>query len=170
MLLNKSMFSLRTFFKSPVIIGALFILFSANNVNAHHWTTGNSNYKFYSIDKIYSNNTIHSILFITHHSSDFPNPLRKIFTKAQRNNKIAAALAFPLPFGCVGLHRVYLGTAPHVPLVYAVSAGGVFGLIPLIDCITLLSHKNTDPYENNGNIIMWIHHTNTRDSTITHSP
>jgi len=169
MLLNKLSFSFTSLFKSPVTIGALFVLSYTNKVNADHWTKETSNYKFYSIDKIYSNNNNHSISFIPHHASHFPNPLKKFFTKAQRNNKIAAALAFPFPFGCVGLHRVYLGTSPHVPLVYAVSAGGIFGLIPLIDCITLLSHKDISSFENNGNIIMWIHHHSSQDSiTIIH--
>jgi len=88
---------------------------------------------------------------------DFPNPINKLLFR-QKNNRVAAVLAFPFPFGCVGLHRVYLGTDAHVPIVYAATAGGVFGLIPLLDFAILLSHKNISYYENNGNVIMWIKH------------
>ncbi|MEW6774406.1 MAG: hypothetical protein AB1304_10470 [Bacteroidota bacterium] len=92
----------------------------------------------------------------------FPNPIKKFLLKHQKNKKVAAALAFPFPFGCVGLHRVFLGTAPHVPIVYAATAGGVFGLIPLADCITLLIQKDISDYENNSHVIMWISHPNSK--------
>lgn len=96
----------------------------------------------------------------------FPNPLNKIFFKRQKNKVIAAALAFPFPFGCVGLHRVYLGTSPYVPIVYAATAGGVFGILPMIDCIVLISSSHISRYENNPKVIMWIHHPSTDSSEI----
>lgn len=95
-------------------------------------------------------------------NNTFPNPIKKFLLNHQKNKKVAAALAFPFPFGCVGLHRVFLGTAPHVPIVYAATAGGVFGLIPLIDCITLLIQKDISDYENNSHVIMWISHPNSK--------
>ncbi len=57
---------------------------------------------------------------------------------------IAAVLAFPFPFGVVGLHRVYLGTAPYIPLLYVATIGGVFGLLPLADFIAILKCKEGD--------------------------
>lgn len=89
----------------------------------------------------------------------FPNPIKKILLQSQRNKKIAAALAFPFPFGVVGLHRVYLKTSPHVPIVYAATAGGVFGILPLIDCLILISKKDISDCENNPRVIMWINHS-----------
>src|ERR1041385_5302802 len=46
------------------------------------------------------------------------------------NRRVAAVLAFPV-FGIVGLHRIYLGTKPYVPVVYAATLGGCAGLLPL---------------------------------------
>jgi hypothetical protein len=70
---------------------------------------------------------------------------------------IAALLAFPLPFGVVGLHRIYLGTKPHIPLVYVATIGGVFGLLPLADFIAIL---NSSPEElqsyQTGKVFLWL--------------
>jgi len=69
---------------------------------------------------------------------------------------MAALLAFPLPFGIVGLHRIYLGSAPYVPVVYIASFGGVLGLLPLIDFCFILLDKKTETYVNNKKVFMWI--------------
>lgn len=87
-----------------------------------------------------------------------PSPLLKSFRVKQRKGKkvIATLLAFPLPFGIVGLHRIYLGSAPYVPVVYIATLGGVFGVLPFIDFCVLLAAKKTDPYINNDKIFMWV--------------
>jgi TM2 domain-containing membrane protein YozV len=88
-----------------------------------------------------------------------PNPIFQLFKKKQRLNKriTAAVLAFPFPFGIVGLHRIYLGTKPHVPVVYIASFGGIFGLLPFIDFCAITFGKNFDQYRDNGNVFMWVH-------------
>ena len=68
----------------------------------------------------------------------------------------SAILAFPFPFGMVGLHRIYLGAKPYVPVAYIATLGGVFGILPLIDFCTILFHKDFDHYQNNGQVFMWI--------------
>ena len=52
-----------------------------------------------------------------------PNPIFQLFRKKQKLNKriTSAVLAFPFPFGMVGLHRIYLGTKPYVPVAYIAS-------------------------------------------------
>lgn len=87
-----------------------------------------------------------------------PNPVRQLFKKKQRLNKriTAAVLAFPFPFGIVGLHRIYLGTKPYVPVVYIATVGGVFGILPFIDFCVLMFDKDFERYKNNGKIFMWI--------------
>ena len=87
-----------------------------------------------------------------------PTPFLKFFrTKHNRNQKlIAAALAFPLPFGIVGLHRIYLGSAPYVPVAYIASFGGVLGLLPLIDFCVILLDKNTEKFADNKKVFMWV--------------
>ena len=71
---------------------------------------------------------------------------------------IAAILAFPLPFGILGLHRIYLGTKPYMPYAYIGTLGGCLGIIPLIDFISILATKKEDlqRFENNPKVIMWI--------------
>jgi TM2 domain-containing membrane protein YozV len=87
-----------------------------------------------------------------------PNPILKLFRDKQKKKKqvIAALLAFPLPFGIVGLHRIYLGCAPYVPVAYIASLGGMFGVLPFIDFCVLLLNKDTDSYSNNKKIFMWV--------------
>lgn len=90
-----------------------------------------------------------------------PNPVFKLFKKKQRLNKriTAAVLAFPFPFGIVGLHRIYLGTKPYVPVAYVASLGGVFGILPFIDfCVIVFDRKNFEHYKDNGQVFMWLNH------------
>jgi len=90
-----------------------------------------------------------------------PNPVFKHFKKKQRLNKriTAAVLAFPFPFGIVGLHRIYLGSKPYVPVAYIASLGGVFGILPFIDfCAITFDGKNFEHYKDNGQVFMWLHH------------
>ena len=87
-----------------------------------------------------------------------PNPIFQLFRKKQKLNKrvTSAVLAFPFPFGMVGLHRIYLGTKPHVPVAYIASLGGVFGILPFIDFFAIILDKKFDTYRDNGKIFMWI--------------
>ncbi|MBL7916884.1 MAG: TM2 domain-containing protein, partial [Bacteroidia bacterium] len=87
-----------------------------------------------------------------------PNPILHWLTKKQKKNKriMAAVLAFPFPFGIVGLHRIYLGTAPYVPVVYIASLGGIFGILPFIDFCVIVLDKDFDRYNNNKKVFMWI--------------
>lgn len=91
-------------------------------------------------------------------SNKRPNPLVLLFKKKQAKNKkaVAAALAFPFPFGMVGLHRIYLGTAPYVPVVYIGTVGGGFGILPFIDFCVILLDKDITRYHENKKIFMWV--------------
>lgn len=80
----------------------------------------------------------------------------KLIKKLNRRKKIiACVLAFPFPFGILGLHRIYLGSKPYVPLTYITALGGEFGIIPFIDFVVLIKNKNIDHFINNSQIIMW---------------
>lgn len=95
-----------------------------------------------------------------------PNPILNSFKKkaAEKKKLIAAALALPLPFGILGLHRIYLGTKPFIPLVYIVTLGGGFGILPFIDFCVLLLDKDISRYGNNSHIFMWIENENKKDT------
>lgn len=71
---------------------------------------------------------------------------------------IAAVLAFPFPFGMIGLHRIYLGTKPWVPIVYVCSLGGCFGVLPFIDFVVILlqDEEGLKQYQNNDKVFMWV--------------
>jgi TM2 domain-containing membrane protein YozV len=86
------------------------------------------------------------------------NSCRSCFVLTNKKNKklIAALLSFPFPFGIVGLHRIYLGTSPHVPIVYIGTLGGGFGLIPLIDFFVILFTKDIEQFISNKKVFMWI--------------
>lgn len=99
-----------------------------------------------------------------------PNPIWISFRKKNNARKkgIAAVLAFPLPFGVIGLHRIYLGTKPYVPLVYIGTVGGVFGILPFIDFCVILLDKDIEHYKANSHVFMWIENQNKKTETNTY--
>ena len=70
--------------------------------------------------------------------------------KKKVNSTILALLLGPF-----GVHRLYLGTEAKVPVLYTLTLGGGFGILPLIDIVSILTTKELSVYENNANIIMW---------------
>lgn len=65
---------------------------------------------------------------------------------------LTAALAVVL--GPFGGHRLYLGTAPKVPLIYGLTFGG-FGVLVLIDLGHILFTKDLSAYIENEKVFMW---------------
>ncbi len=145
MKLSFRVFYLLLFFSSP---------FCRNTANASSYFTRENSDKIICIDLQlidFENNNLMEL------SNLSPFKFFKQNTKSPRHRKlIAAILAFPFPFGIVGLHRIYLGTAPHVPVVYIGTLGGGFGLIPLIDFFAILFVKDIDQYMNNKQVFMWV--------------
>jgi len=72
-----------------------------------------------------------------------------------KNKVIASILAFPYPFGMLGLHRIYLGANPIIPILYFVTFGGLMGILPFIDMMVLILSKDTKPFFKNSKILMW---------------
>ena len=93
-----------------------------------------------------------SIIFITKNFDSIP-------IRHENKKLISAILAFPFPFGILGLHRIYLGTKPYMPFVYVGTLGGCFGILPLIDfiCILIADDKAFKGFENNPKVFMWSH-------------
>ena len=69
---------------------------------------------------------------------------------------VSAFFAFPFPFGFMGAHRIMLGTKPWVPIIYAATFGGCFGILPLIDFCVIVFSKDIEQYENNPKVFMWM--------------
>lgn len=74
----------------------------------------------------------------------------KFFFKAMSSGSHNAVVAILLAFflGGLAIHRVYLGGRPLLILLYLVTIGGIFGLLPLIDFIRLIIGQ-MDHYEGN---------------------
>lgn len=66
----------------------------------------------------------------------------------------AALLALFL--GHFGVHRIYLGTSPNVPIVYSLTLGGGLGLLPLADFIFILTTKDLEAFAENDKVFMWL--------------
>lgn len=64
-------------------------------------------------------------------------------------------IALTILTGLLGGHRLYLGTKPIVPVVYALTLGGGFGILPFVDLLVITFTKDLSKYENNPRIIMW---------------
>ena len=73
------------------------------------------------------------------------------------------AIMLALLTGPIGGHRLYLGTKPIVPVVYAVTLGGGFLVIPIMDIITIIFTKDLSKFENNDQVIMWINGDNSEE-------
>lgn len=65
------------------------------------------------------------------------------------------AVLLAIFLGHFGVHRIYLGTSPNVPVVYSLTLGGGFGLLPLFDIIAILTSKDLDQFSNNSKVFMW---------------
>lgn len=74
----------------------------------------------------------------------------------QKQRSKLLAIAADLLAGPLGGHRIYLGTEPWVPVVYAVTLGGGIGLLPAIDLFVIIFTKDLNKYTDNPQIIMWL--------------
>jgi TM2 domain-containing membrane protein YozV len=91
---------------------------------------------------------------VINRSSDNPAPEESF----KKKKLITAILAFPVPFGFVGMHRIYLGSEPWVPIVYLITGGGGVGLLPLVDFMYIITANEEEfkKYENNPRVFMFV--------------
>ena len=93
-------------------------------------------------------------------AADIPKVRKKRFKKILKFNKdqvkhsrLTAAI-FDITLGLLGVHRLYLGTKPTVPMVYAITLGGA-GFLVLADLGVILLSKDLEKFANNENVFMW---------------
>lgn len=67
---------------------------------------------------------------------------------------VAAFLCLAL--GPFGMHRLYMGTKPHVAAAYTLTLGGGLGLVPLIDFFHIVFDPNLYKYKDNNKFLMWM--------------
>src|SRR5579885_3541821 len=94
--------------------------------------------------------TLHKTVSVSHsinHSQIIFYGGADTVTHHKRKRKLwAALLALPLPFGVLGLHRVYLGSAGAVPFLYIASLGGGLGILPFVDFMLIILCKDVNAY------------------------
>ena len=73
------------------------------------------------------------------------------YTPKHRKLKAALLAVFLGPFG---VHRIYLGTTPNVPVVYSLTLGGL-GILPIIDLISILTTNKLERFMDQDRVIMW---------------
>lgn len=73
--------------------------------------------------------------------------------KKDKNKLVASLLALTL--GPFGVHRLYLGTKPMVPIAYTLTLGGGFFILPLIDIFYIILAENPEDIENNNHVFIW---------------
>ena len=70
-----------------------------------------------------------------------------------KHSKFVAA-TFDITLGLLGVHRLYLGTRPIVPMVYAITLGGG-GFLVLADLGIILFSKDLEKFADNDHIFIW---------------
>ncbi len=106
---------------------------------------------------VYSSNTINIILQDSIVISIDTTTLLQTDKKFKffKNKEKATAVFMAILTGPIGGHRISLGCKPIVPIAYAVTLGGGFLLLPIIDIIVLIVSKDISRYQNNDQIFMW---------------
>lgn len=70
-----------------------------------------------------------------------------------KNKLIATALAITL--GPFGVHRLYLGTKSTVPVMYTLTLGGGFFILPAIDIGYILTNSEPTYIQDNPYLFIW---------------
>lgn len=81
-------------------------------------------------------------------------------TPSKNANKISGqrkliATALAITLGPFGVHRLYLGTKSTVPVMYTLTLGGGFFILPAIDIGYILTNKDPEYIENNPYFFIW---------------
>lgn len=76
------------------------------------------------------------------------------YSAAPKHQRLKVAL-LTIFLGHFGVHRIYLGTSPNVPVVYSLTLGGGLGILPLIDLVAILTTPTLDKYQDSSRVFMW---------------
>jgi TM2 domain-containing membrane protein YozV len=81
--------------------------------------------------------------------------LRSKIQDPETKHKKFYAVVLAVALGPFGVHRLYLGTATKVPLIYTLTLGGGLGFLPLSDIVAIIITDDWKKYIDNNKIIMW---------------
>ncbi|MFT6324595.1 MAG: TM2 domain-containing membrane protein YozV [Halieaceae bacterium] len=75
--------------------------------------------------------------------------------KANKPKSKAVAIALAATLGVFGVHRLYLGTANKVPIIYTLTLGGGFGLLMVSDIVAIVATKDINTFSPSEKVFMW---------------
>ncbi|MBI5217912.1 MAG: TM2 domain-containing protein [Bacteroidia bacterium] len=144
-----------------ILLSVLFLFFAFPFKGFPNEFTTADNYRLVIIDE-YSAEEIISLAtdlekdqkYIRIGKHIFKNPFCRPHQKKNKNK--FTTIVVILLTGPLGGHRLYLGTSPVVPVVYAITLGGGIGILPVIDLIVIATTKDINRYINNDKVIMWV--------------
>lgn len=120
----------------------------------------NANSKTYYVNDDAVEETLNSAVQVSMTTTDLSQQLEMLNMASVKatdpNPWVAFALSWVL--GGIGVHRVYLGGKGSLILIYFVTCGGIFGIVPLIDWIVLLVGAikgDISQFVNNDAFFMW---------------
>lgn len=80
---------------------------------------------------------------------------QETYSEKPKRAKLKAAVLSIL-LGHFGVHRIYLGTSPNVPVIYSLTLGGGLGILPLVDFIAIVASPDIDRYRDCEKVFMWL--------------
>lgn len=89
-------------------------------------------------------------------ASKFKVKMVHVIHKISKGNEKLEASLLAITLGAFGVHRLYLGTKPIVPVFYCLTLGGGFYLLTLIDVGVIVFSKDLEKFKNNDKIVMWL--------------
>ena len=90
---------------------------------------------------------IHQVLFEKKRNVDISK------RNTDKHSKLVAT-GLNLSLGLFGVHRLYLGTSPTIPVIYTFTLGGG-GFLMLSDLGVIIFTKDLEKYAYNDKLIMW---------------
>jgi TM2 domain-containing membrane protein YozV len=90
---------------------------------------------------------VHYTLFEKHRNVDLSK------RNTNKHSKLVA-VGLNISLGLFGVHRLYLGTSPNIPVIYTFTLGGG-GFLMLSDLGVIIFTKDLEQFANNSKVIMW---------------
>lgn len=134
--------------KKFLAVFSLFLLIGLSNAQASSYYVDDA-----AVEKVLSK----GVEMNTNFSLD-ANSTAELFNQSSTLNEKDPLVAILLDIfvGGLAIHRVYLGGRPTLVLLYFITCGGIFGILPIGDLIVLaVNYDDISAYVGNDNFIMW---------------
>jgi TM2 domain-containing membrane protein YozV len=105
---------------------------------------------------VFLSRTIHPIDTLQPDSLKLENKIFSLKKKKVKPKRRIIAALLCVTLGPFGMHRLYLGTKPHVAAAYTVTLGGGVGIVPVIDLFQIVFSKDISQFKENDQFFMWV--------------